>query len=330
MHLICVFDADGLPDKDLIDKMCVKFSDMKIGSINSSIRIYNRNTNFLSMMQDIEFNIIARYMNHIRGYLFNNSFMGGNGQFMRYNVLNELHEQYGYIWKRSSLTEDLDIGMRILFLGWRTYHLLDGFVHQQGLTQFRQLIRQRNRWAWGTTQSCFKYIISTRLHRQSNVGFLAKLDITIYLLTPIIVSTMLPLSLILLILSLTNIIEVYIYFPILIYWICLSLWVFFSLFLLIKHRSEYMLFYLPLNFFGYIIYNIILIPTLLYGLLSVLICRIPTWSKTKRIETNETSYIKPKKKLNNTTKTKIGKPEFPNTHLSTKKPDVIECNMDYL
>jgi len=301
-HIVCVFDADGLPDLDLIEKMCDKFDDQKIGSINSSIRIYNRHTNFLSMMQDIEFNLISRYLNHVRGYLFMNSLMGGNGQFMRYTVLEDLHIQYGYVWKRSSLTEDLDIGMRILFQGWKTYHLFDGFVHQQGLIGLGSLIRQRNRWAWGTAQACFKYVLSTRLFRQSNVGFFTKIDLMISLLTPIIISTLVPFSITILILNLKDVIEIELYLPDFINWILVSLWVIFPLFLILKNKKDYILFYFLPHFIGYIIYNIVLLPTLIYGLLSVISCRIPTWSKTKRIGTFETQLIS-QIKLDNTTKT---------------------------
>lgn len=284
-HLICVFDADGLPDKDLIEKMCDRFEEKEIGAINSSIRIYNRHTNFLSMMQDIEFNLIARYLNYLRGYLFRNSLMGGNGQFMRYTVLDQLYHQYGYVWKRSSLTEDLDIGMRILFMGHKTFHLPDGFVHQQGLTKLRPLIRQRNRWAWGTIQSCFKYVLSTRIFRESNVSFLSKIDLTICLLTPFVIATLIPTGLVFTVLDLSNVINITVSYSDWIFWILVSVWIIFPLFVLFMNKKEYLLFYLPSHFIGYVIYNTILIPTIIYGLLSVVLCRVPRWSKTKRIDT---------------------------------------------
>jgi hypothetical protein len=93
------------------------------------------------------------------------------------------------------------------------------------------------------------------------------------------------------ILNLTDIINVKMYFSEMITWILVTMWVILPLLLLIKHYKEYKLYYLPFNFIGYILYGTFLIPTLIYGLVSVITCRVPRWSKTKRLDSNKNDTI---------------------------------------
>ena len=55
-------------------------------------------------------------------------------------------------WSRS-LTEDLDLGIRLLTTGWRNEYCHTAAVHQQGVVSLRRLIRQRSRWFQGHLQS---------------------------------------------------------------------------------------------------------------------------------------------------------------------------------
>ena len=55
-------------------------------------------------------------------------------------------------WSKS-LTEDLDLGVRLLSLGWRNEFCHTAAVHQQGVTELGRLIRQRSRWFQGHLMS---------------------------------------------------------------------------------------------------------------------------------------------------------------------------------
>jgi cellulose synthase/poly-beta-1,6-N-acetylglucosamine synthase-like glycosyltransferase len=55
-------------------------------------------------------------------------------------------------WSRS-LTQDLDLGVRLLAGGWRNEYCSSVAVHQQGVVELRKLIRQRSRWFQGHLQS---------------------------------------------------------------------------------------------------------------------------------------------------------------------------------
>lgn len=280
-HIVAVFDADGHPGKDIIDKLSDIIIDDKVGCVNSSIRIKNRNYNYLTTMQDMEFHIIARYLNFIRGYLFSNAFMGGNGQFMRFIVLDQLYEQDGYVWKAESLTEDLDVGLRSLILGWKTKQLVDGYVYQQGITEMRKLWKQRNRWAWGTLQTCFEYIVNFKIFFRNKMTLFQKIDVFMVLIQPILTCIIIPLAIVLLILHQLNYVNLVFYAHPILMWILVSCWILFPL-VSILINEEYLLFFFPSYFIGYYVYIVLLTPTIFYGFFSVLFCRKPHWVKTKR------------------------------------------------
>src|SRR5699024_193860 len=74
--------------------------------------------------------------------------MGGNGQFNRLSVLDHLAEGDGEPWGKK-LSEDFELGLKILSLGYRTHYTRDAHVSQEALPYFRRLLTQRTRWAQG-------------------------------------------------------------------------------------------------------------------------------------------------------------------------------------
>jgi hypothetical protein len=99
-------------------------------------------------MQDMEFVIYTEVFQRGRRHLGSVG-LGGNGQFMRLSALLSLG---GSPWTRS-LTDDLDLGVRLLAAGWRNEYCSAAAVHQQGVVELRRLIRQRSRWFQGHLQS---------------------------------------------------------------------------------------------------------------------------------------------------------------------------------
>ena len=74
--------------------------------------------------------------------------MGGNGQFNRLSALDDVADDVGP-W-RDRLTEDQDLGLRLIGAGWHGHQELRAIVEQQGLPRLRPLYRQRTRWSQGT------------------------------------------------------------------------------------------------------------------------------------------------------------------------------------
>ena len=147
--IVVVVDADGRLDAAAPSFAASHFLDARVGGVQSLVRIYNRR-HPLTWMQDLEFSVY--------GYLFQagrdhwgTAGMGGNGQFNRLSALDDLADNQGP-W-RHRLTEDQDLGLRLIAAGWLGRQDLRARVDQQGLSRVRPLLRQRTRWSQGNLQA---------------------------------------------------------------------------------------------------------------------------------------------------------------------------------
>lgn len=146
--LIVVVDADGRMEPDSLRYVIPAFEDPTLGAVQIGVRINNRTNNLLARMQDMEFVLYTEVFQRARVRLRTPG-LGGNGQFVRLSTLETLGDKP---WSQS-LTEDLDLGVRILINGYRIDFCPDAAVHQQGLVSMKRWIRQRARWFQGHLQS---------------------------------------------------------------------------------------------------------------------------------------------------------------------------------
>jgi 1,2-diacylglycerol 3-beta-glucosyltransferase len=183
-YSIGVCDADGWLDENMLASVEALFEDPTIGGCQAGVRIRNRDQHILLRYQDMEFALYSYITQSIRS-LFGNASLGGNGQFISREALESArytHNGLDYWWDPDSLTEDLDVGLRIAMNGYRIVTIPESFVHQQGLTDWRRLVfRQRVRWSWGTLQVTVKYLLSLRVYRDKTLTWLQKLDWSILL-----------------------------------------------------------------------------------------------------------------------------------------------------
>ena len=281
--IIGVFDADGRPHINLLKCVSKKFDNPKIGAINSAIRINNRGTSLLARMQDIEFHVVTRIINKLRSDLFERAYMGGNGQFMRFKSLKKLGK---HPWSRDSMTEDLDIGLRIATTqGWRMVQLDNYHVEQQGVVTLGTLYRQRVRWSWGTFQVMHKYLFSTKLWGSWYLNILNKIDITTTLINPLFSAILIPFTFISMGLYLGDKIGIQLPVSIESAWAIPSSWILIIL-ILMFFVEEYRSWKTPFFFFIYIFYVFFQLIPIFVGFYRYMCCKRPRWAKTKRnIET---------------------------------------------
>ncbi|WP_282826036.1 glycosyltransferase [Gulosibacter sediminis] len=102
---------------------------------------------FLVRMQDIEFRTSNSAMQLFR-MLTGTVGLGGNGQFARLTVLDALEEAHGDPWG-NKLSEDYELGLNIMALGFKNTYIREAHVSQEALPYFRRLLTQRTRWAQG-------------------------------------------------------------------------------------------------------------------------------------------------------------------------------------
>ncbi|GAA2526979.1 glycosyltransferase family 2 protein [Rarobacter incanus] len=190
--IVTIVDADGRLAPNATD-VVKHFVDERVGGVQSLVRIYNRSS-FLTWAQNLEFLVFGKVFQRGRSR-WGTANMGGNGQFNRLSALDSVvvpvpqhaarraasSEEIAGPW-RARLTEDQDIGVRMLQAGWRGEQSTTVTIDQQGLNSFRTLYRQRTRWSQGTWQSVALVRGVGKLH--ANV--VAKFDHVWYLLTPLV------------------------------------------------------------------------------------------------------------------------------------------------
>jgi cellulose synthase/poly-beta-1,6-N-acetylglucosamine synthase-like glycosyltransferase len=146
--VVVLLDADGRLDPEALFVVGGYFRDPTVGAVQVAVRIHNRRTGLLALLQDMEFVVSMTIFQRARNRL-GNAGLGGNGQFTRLSALLTLGPDP---WS-PVLTEDLDLGVRMQLRGWKTLYCPTVSVHQQGLTRLARLVRQRSRWFQGHLQS---------------------------------------------------------------------------------------------------------------------------------------------------------------------------------
>ena len=182
--IVTIVDADGRLDPEAW-RVGRHFADDRVGGVQAQVRIYNRRSP-LTIAQDLEFAVFGSvYQLGRMGWGTAN--MGGNGQFNRLSALDSVAvaDAYGRVgpWRAARLTEDQDIGLRMIRQGWRSAQAIDVSIDQQGLNALRPLYRQRTRWAQGAWQ-VLDLLRSSITNRR--LGLVARCDQLWYLLTPFV------------------------------------------------------------------------------------------------------------------------------------------------
>lgn len=146
--ILGIVDADGRLGADSPEFVSRHFDDARIGGIQIRVSIYNQDT-WLTRMQHAEFLVFGSLFQLGRS-LWGTAFMGGNGQFNRLTALTSIATPEGP-WS-DFLTEDQELGLRLLEYGWRSEFESRCCVNQQGVSSIRLLYKQRTRWMQGNLQ----------------------------------------------------------------------------------------------------------------------------------------------------------------------------------
>ncbi len=151
-EIIGVFDADTTIHRDYLTKITAYVVDPEIDGVQSRVKMYNKDENFLARMQHVEF---ASFGNTLRAKdnLGNTGFLGGNGQFVRKQSIIDSGK-----WDGFAVTEDLNLAVKIMLLGGKIRYCGEAAVYQEAITEWRPFFRQRVRWAIGNFETLFIYL----------------------------------------------------------------------------------------------------------------------------------------------------------------------------
>jgi 1,2-diacylglycerol 3-beta-glucosyltransferase len=189
--VVGVVDADGRLAPHALRALAGRpyFGKPTVSAVQIEVRMHNRGRRrrrvgtrwgrLLVTLQDLEFRGPIAAMQELRRQTGSVG-LGGNGQFTRLSILNDIAGRHGTPW-HGALLEDFELGLHILLAGGRTEYCRETWVSQEGLTRARHLIRQRTRWAQGCMQ-CMRY--APAILRSRHIPNSAALEIGYFLLAP--------------------------------------------------------------------------------------------------------------------------------------------------
>jgi 1,2-diacylglycerol 3-beta-glucosyltransferase len=178
--IIGVFDADAQVTPNVLQQVLAYFQTETTGAIQLRKAIANSDTNFLTRGQRTEMTLDA-YLQQQRTSMGGVGELRGNGQFVRRTALISCDG-----WNEQTITDDLDLTLRLHLTGWEIELMPYPPVLEEGVTTFKALWNQRNRWAEGGFQRYLDYwepIASNRLGTRKTIDLLSFLTIQ-YLLPP--------------------------------------------------------------------------------------------------------------------------------------------------
>ena len=170
---IAIFDADFVPQTDLLQKIIHYFSDPSVGMIQTRWGHLNEQYSLLtriqSMLLDGHF-LIEQTARARSGRFFN--FNGTAGIWRRSCI-----EAAGG-WQHDTLAEDLDLSYRAQMKGWRFLFLPDVVTPAELPVEMNAFKSQQHRWAKGSIQTCKKLL---PLLWRSNLPLKIKFEGTVHL-----------------------------------------------------------------------------------------------------------------------------------------------------
>lgn len=167
-EIVAVFDADAQVSKDLLRRVLPLFKGAEVGAVQVRKAIANPSVNFWTRGQMAEM-AFDTYLQQQRIAIGGIGELRGNGQFVRRLAL----ERCGG-WNEETITDDLDLTLRLHLDKWNIGFLNVPPVEEEGVTNAWALWHQRNRWGEGGYQ---RYLDYWRLIASNRMGTLKTLDL---------------------------------------------------------------------------------------------------------------------------------------------------------
>ncbi len=150
--IVGVFDADSLPERDVLSKVAFYFNDNKIMAIQGRTTSINERTNALTRVIASEERAWFQMLLSGREKLQLFVPLTGSCQFVRRTVVEELHG-----WDENSLTEDVEFALRMVEKNHHIKYAPDICSGQETPNAIGTLFKQRVRWYRGYMETAIKY-----------------------------------------------------------------------------------------------------------------------------------------------------------------------------
>ncbi len=151
-EIIGTFDADSLPEKDVLTKVASHLSDKKLVAVQGRTTSSNEKTNALTRVIAMEekawFQALLTGREKLQLFIP----LNGTCQFVRTSIVKELGG-----WDENSLTEDVELALRLVEKKHLVKYAPDVCSGQETPSTIRPLFKQRVRWYRGYMETAIKY-----------------------------------------------------------------------------------------------------------------------------------------------------------------------------
>ena len=162
-EVVAVFDADAVVNPEFLTDMLVQLEPAHVGAVQAQKRISNAQTNLLTKCQDYEYALDTSLQGG-RNTLGGVSELRGNGQLIKMSALKAVGG-----WNNESITDDIDMTMKLLQIGLRVEFTSRAVVWEEGIADVKGLFRQRTRWAEGSVRRFLDYLVPLTLSNKLNI-----------------------------------------------------------------------------------------------------------------------------------------------------------------
>lgn len=151
-EIIAIFDADNVPDTNILDTVCAYFEDKSVAAVQGRTLSINSKENMLTQFISYESAVYSDV--YLRGKDLLNLFvhLTGSCQFIRRSVLEKLEG-----FNEKVLSEDIEISARLTKSNHKIRYASDVVAWQESPSTVRTLFKQRTRWFRGIAELAFKY-----------------------------------------------------------------------------------------------------------------------------------------------------------------------------
>ena len=151
-EIVGVFDADSVPEKDVLRKVASHLGDKQLIAVQGRTTSLNEKKNILTRVAAAEEKAWFQALLSGREKLKLFVPLNGSCQFIRRNALEELGG-----WDETSLTEDVELALRLVEKKRQIKYAEDVCCGQETPNGLRDFIKQRVRWYRGYMETALKY-----------------------------------------------------------------------------------------------------------------------------------------------------------------------------
>ncbi len=151
-EIILTFDADYMPQYDIVEKLAAPFLDPEVGGVQGRVTVFNEDESFVSKLVTLE---------RIGGYRVDQVARDRFGLIPQYGgtvggFRRELLNAFGG-WDEEVLAEDTDLTAKAVLEGYKVRYVLEAESYEEAVTSWRAYWKQRHRWAKGHMQCAVRH-----------------------------------------------------------------------------------------------------------------------------------------------------------------------------